>query len=211
MKRARILAVAIHELGVKEHPAGSNSGPRVDEYLRDSGIPLGLPAASKSWCAAFAEWVMQQAGATKHELRHATPDCTSWLGYPHVRAAQVLPGDAVVYQWDTGDVDHIGIFEKWVSRPNSFDAIEGNTSPTNQSNGGEVMRRLRTVDLVSAFVRVIDPVPATVLTKNFSPNMFMRLMAFLGKPARKPAGATQVRILSTVWARFMAAIRHKGA
>lgn len=201
MKRTEIIRLARIELGVKEQPANSNSGPRVFQYQTATG------AYKQPWCASFAKWVYKQAGATVHELRHASADVTTYLSYPHVRPAQVLPGDAVVYQWDTGDVDHIGIFEKWVAKPNSFDAIEGNTSLNNQSNGGEVMRRLRTMDVVSAFVRVIDPVPATVLNKNFSPNMFVRLMAWLGKPAKRPDGVTKVNILSTVWTRFMSAIR----
>jgi len=201
VKRTDIIRLARIELGVKEHPANSNSGLRVKQYQSTTG------AYRQPWCASFAKWVFKQAGATAHELRHATADVTTWLSYPHVRPAQVLPGDAVVYQWDSGDVDHIGIFQKWVAKPNSFDAIEGNTSPTNQSNGGEVMRRLRTVDLVAAFVRVIDPVPTTVLERRLSPSMYVRLMKFLGRPATKPDGVVGMRVLSTVWTKFMSAIR----
>jgi hypothetical protein len=209
MKRTDIIRLARIELGVKEQPANSNDGPRVRQYQSATG------AYHQPWCGSFCRWDYKRAGATDHELRHATADVTTWLAYPHVSAANVLPGDAVVYQWDGGDVDHIGIFEKWIAEPHSFDAIEGNTSLSgNQSNGGEVMRRLRTSDLVAAFVRVKDPEPkkpAVVLDKRFSPSMFVRLMRFLGKPAKRPDGTTQVRILSTVWSKFMTAIRHRGA
>jgi N-acetylmuramoyl-L-alanine amidase len=60
-------------------------------------------------------------------------------------------------------------------------------------------------------VKIVVPKPATVLVERLSPSMYVRLMAFLGNPARRPAGTTQVRILSTVWARFMAAIRNRKA
>src|SRR5262245_23532161 len=52
-----LLAGALREAdsqeGVREQPKDSNSGPEVDQYLRRVGVPLDLPAKSKSWCAAF--------------------------------------------------------------------------------------------------------------------------------------------------------------
>lgn len=49
----RVLEIAASELaaGVHESPAGSNRGPRVDQYVKSRGSPLGVP-----WCAAFAAW-----------------------------------------------------------------------------------------------------------------------------------------------------------
>jgi lysozyme family protein len=51
-----LLRVAAGELGVQEHPANSNSGPRVDEYLASLGLAPG-----NSWCAAFLYWCFEQA------------------------------------------------------------------------------------------------------------------------------------------------------
>ena len=48
---AAVIAVAEREIGVREDPAGSNRGPRVDEYLR--GVGLNPAAGSFPWCAAF--------------------------------------------------------------------------------------------------------------------------------------------------------------
>lgn len=59
-------------------------------------------------------------------------------------------------------------------------------------------------------VKVVVPKPATTLVERLSPNMFAKLMTFLGKPYKTPDGVTTMNVLSTVWARFMAAIR-KGA
>ena len=52
-------------------------------------------------------------------------------------------GDLVFFDWN-GDkrYDHVGIFVEWVSKT-EFTTIEGNTSDTNQSNGGSVMQKKR--------------------------------------------------------------------
>jgi hypothetical protein len=70
-----------------------------------------------------------------------------------------LPGDLVLFNWDGGEYDHVGLFEQWVPGSSSFYAIEGNTSSSNNSNGGEVMRRQRALGAgySVAFVRVAEP------------------------------------------------------
>ena len=62
------------------------------------------------------------------------------------------PGDLVLFDWDSDGVcDHIGIVEK----PSPLVTIEGNTSPTDNSNGGQVMRRTdRSASDIAAFVHV---------------------------------------------------------
>jgi len=58
------VAMAEFKAGVREVPAGSNSGPRVREYLApcvrgDRNVRLGLTASN--WCMAFASWCLYQA------------------------------------------------------------------------------------------------------------------------------------------------------
>ena len=69
-----------------------------------------------------------------------------------------IPGDVVVYDWSYDTVyDHVGIFEKDLGG-GQFSAIEGNTSQSNNSNGGEVMRRTRSRSgQGTCFVRVKEP------------------------------------------------------
>ncbi len=43
--------------GVKEEPNGSNSGPKVNEYLKFSGV-----SSPNQWCAAFVNWCLGQNG-----------------------------------------------------------------------------------------------------------------------------------------------------
>ena len=144
----KALHAAISQIGVKESPPNSNSGPQVTEYQKVTG------AYHQPWCGSFAKWDYVRAGCASALRSHMSADVTTWLAYPHVSATDVRPGYPVIYQWDTGDVDHIGLFEKWASGHNAFYAVEGNTAIGNDSNGGEVMRRLRKVGNVAAFVRV---------------------------------------------------------
>lgn len=54
--REHVVELAIAELGVRE-ATGRNDGPRVEEYLRYTGLGKGY-----EWCAAFVSWVYGQAG-----------------------------------------------------------------------------------------------------------------------------------------------------
>lgn len=67
------LEVALREVGVHEIPPGSNTGPRVREYL--SGCVRGgklVRLDRVAWCAAFASWCAAQApGLAPHQWRAA--------------------------------------------------------------------------------------------------------------------------------------------
>src|SRR5690606_10838452 len=108
----RALAFALREwcAGVKEEPPGSNTGPRIREYLahcvRD-GKPLRL--ASGEWCAASASWCASQARregerlpheyrAAGIELQRDLERAGAWRPVEAVRAGQYSPrpGDLVI-------------------------------------------------------------------------------------------------------------------
>jgi len=157
--RARALRKATGELGTKESPAGSNRVLYSDWY--------GMVGP---WCAMFCTWAFE-TGA--QELGEDSPSFVRGTYYAYVpyllsdaRAgrrglsvtSQPKAGDLVVYDWErNGEPDHVGIFEEWVSG-RAFTAIEGNTSVSNDSNGGEVMRRQRDAgSTLCYFVRVSEP------------------------------------------------------
>jgi hypothetical protein len=154
--RAKVLHLAAKEIGVKESPPSSNSGPRVSTYERATG------AYGQPWCASFITWLLKSVG-----YKGAFPEnpayCPSWVdmaraarhGVHMVSASQMEEGDLALYDWDNdGVADHIGITESKV-HGGVFTAIEGNTSLGNNSNGGEVMRRERNVSDVLCFIRVL--------------------------------------------------------
>jgi hypothetical protein len=66
------------------------------------------------------------------------------------------PGDLVTYDWpdEPGPSNHIGRFVKWTVKGKTFQAIEGNTSTSSNSNGGQVMLRTRDVSLVNHFIHL---------------------------------------------------------
>ena len=72
------------------------------------------------------------------------------------RPPPASPGDLAIYNWNGGPPDHIGIVER-AGSGGAFTAIEGNTSVGNESDGGEVMRRNRTLADVDGFGRLTFP------------------------------------------------------
>lgn len=147
---------AVKYLGVKESPANSN----IVMFSKWYGL-IG------AWCAMFVTYNYQVGAGSKAFSKNASrwaycPFMVSSAragrdGLKEVSAANVRKGDVVLYDWDKdGVADHVGLFEGWTDKKKTkFRAIEGNTSPTDNSNGGEVMRRDRAKKDVIAYVRVM--------------------------------------------------------
>lgn len=59
----RCLDVAMTQLGVKEDPPRSNTGPKIREYLAPCvrGEDTKLHLKASNWCMAFASWCMTEA------------------------------------------------------------------------------------------------------------------------------------------------------
>jgi len=123
------LAEAVRQLGVREEPPGSNRQP--------FGVWFG--SDGKAWCAMFASWCFHAAGIELCE-GHAgagvrkgkgcawVPTIAWWLqqrGWWLPQMATPSPGDLVLYDWDGGAADHIGIVES-APKPGRIVAIEGN-------------------------------------------------------------------------------------
>ena len=157
-KSARELALerAIGQLGVKESPPESNRVKYTDWY--------GMVGP---WCAMFCTWCYDASGGPgsasfdRNLARYAyVPYIVSDARggrYGLSTTGTPKPGDLVAYDWARdGEHDHVGFFEKWTGS-HTFQAIEGNTSTSNNSNGGEVMRRQRDVNgQATLFVRVAE-------------------------------------------------------
>ena len=151
----RALKYAQGEIGVKEHPANSNDGPRVREYQAVTG------AYRAPWCASFCSWAYKQAKRplagfnTAYVPSYVQAARNSDHGLRITSAQNARPGDLVCFDWGGDGVsDHIGILETRVTN-GGFRSVEGNTSFGNNSNGGEVMRRDRNLSQVQCFIRVV--------------------------------------------------------
>ena len=150
--RRRALAIAISHIGETESPPNSNRC----KFTKRWGW-------TGPWCAMFASLCYIDAGS-----RVFNPPLR-WMSCPKLQSAAYTrtmglrpvenpkPGDLVSFSWDRDSYpEHVGIFEEWKDRRRGFFyCIEGNTSNGgSQSNGGEVLRKVRTTNLVSSFVRV---------------------------------------------------------
>lgn len=145
-------------LGLKDEPADSNRNAITAEFglvgpwcmmtvslafKHGAGIILGdqTPAPWGYWSdrgfayvPAFEAWAKTRG---------------YWQG---IRAPE--PGWIVCYDWNGDSVpDHVGIVDRYLGG-GQFIALEGNTALGNDSNGGELMSRLRYMSQVTGFAHV---------------------------------------------------------
>ena len=146
-----ILDIAKKEIGVKESPAGSNNVKYNTAYY---GRAVKDTASTKyPWCCVFVWWLFQQANAKELFYNGGkTASCTTLMRYAKSNGNWVTsgfkPGDLILFNWskEKTSADHIGVCESVDG--NYITCIEGNTSLTNQDNGGCVMLRKRNKNLV---------------------------------------------------------------
>ena len=140
MTAEKILTIARSQLGIKENPPNSNRGKFNTAYYGQEVSGSAYP-----WCCAFVWWVFREAGAS--ELFYGgkkTASCSTLLGFHKAQAVRenYLPGDIIFFNFDgKKNTQHVGICEAWDGR--YITTIDGNTAPTNEANGGAVMRRRR--------------------------------------------------------------------
>lgn len=170
MSRAKIIEIATADLGYKEESflpgekwtaAGTNR-TKFGKHFKMDGQP---------WCFMAVSMWYELAG-------HALPPINTPQGGTYVPTGfnywaahhnftlSPLPADIVLFDWQKGKPDetaqeklsdHIGIFLEWIDKKSgTFYTIEGNTSVGNDSNGGEVMKRMRNMAFVSAFVNPLS-------------------------------------------------------
>ena len=143
-----LLAGARRQLGVKEDPPGSNKVKYNAWYYGRE-----VSGAAYPWCMVFVQWVFDRASV---KLPTRTASCGALM-----RAAQAAgcwvtkgyrPGDVVIYDFPGGAAtDHCGIVE--AVDDSRVSAIEGNTSSSNDADGGAVERRTRRLSLLAGAVR----------------------------------------------------------
>ena len=157
---AALLALARPEIGVTE-VAGTNCGPRVDEYKAATWLN---PKQGWPWCAAFICWLVREALAatgikeTKTFKRPRTAaawdfenwcrgiDKTAMLKKPH--KGDIQPGDIVMFTFS-----HIGIAESAPDKNGYVTTIEGNTDGSGSREGGAVLRKKRHTSKIRSRIR----------------------------------------------------------
>src|SRR5215472_4567375 len=153
--RSKALQKAITQIGIKESPPNSNITP----YTKWYGM-------TGPWCAMFVTWSFEQVGDSPSFVKgknyayvpYIVNDARAKRNGLSVTSSPIA-GDLVCFDWNyDGVFDHVGLFEAWKQGSStSFSSIEGNTANGNNSDGGEVMRRDRTLSgSTVVFVRVAE-------------------------------------------------------
>lgn len=148
--RAAVLQIAEWQVGVQESPANSNKVKyNTAFYGRE------VSGSAYPWCMAFVWWVFREAGFSLYK----TASCTTFVNqYKRVSGKQVVtndyrPGDIVFFDFSgkKAKTEHVGLVAE--VRGNNLITIEGNTGTGNDANGGAVMRRTRSLSLITCGVR----------------------------------------------------------
>lgn len=154
--RQDALAALTEELGYTESPPGSNNNMFGQWY----GMNY------QPWCAMAVTWAYEEGaggspsfakGQRYSYVPYIVSDAQN-LAHGLSVTQDPIPGDLVCYDWSYDTIfDHVGLFECWLSLTD-FQAIEGNTSTSSNSNGGQVQRRKRsTAAQKTVFIRVEEP------------------------------------------------------
>ena len=134
-----IIEIARKEVGTKEKPANSNKS-KYGKWFGFDGV---------AWCGMFVSWCYYMAGFPLGGIGFTKgfAGCQTAVAYFKKNEKITLnpiEGDIVFFDWNgDGRYDHTGLFVRWTLNKETFETIEGNTSLTNNSNGGEVMIRQR--------------------------------------------------------------------
>lgn len=152
VKAQKIIDIALKEVGYIEK---SNNVTKYGQWFGLNGT---------AWCGIFVSWVYDQAKLPLGKIGYLKGFAGCATAVAHYRKTGEVtdnpkPGDIVFFDWDlNGKFDHTGIFVAWKDEVSgTFHTIEGNTSTKNQSNGGQVMARIRSKS-VAVFVhpKVLD-------------------------------------------------------
>lgn len=164
-----VLETAASQVGVREQPKNSNSGPEVDDYLRRAGVPLNLPAMQKPWCCAFVFWCFDEAARAlgRPNVMVRTGGCLDhWNRAGAQGARRISASNAVNDPWlvhpgmifivDHGEGrGHTGLVAQVGG--GILHTIEGNTDASLTREGGGVYRLERKiVDINKGFIHYGD-------------------------------------------------------
>lgn len=154
----KIVKIAFAEVGTVESPKNSNR-QKYGEWFGFNGV---------AWCAIFVSWCYAHAGVLLkgYGYKKGFAGCQSAAALFRkngevITREQLRVGDIILFDWNgDGRYDHVGIFNGWANAERTIAyTLEGNTSATNQSNGGEVQSRKRDTTKISclfAHPKVLD-------------------------------------------------------
>ena len=142
MRATDVINKALAEVGVKESPPNSNSVKYILFYY---GKPVS--GSAYPWCCTFVWWILSSCGIEipKTASCMALGDYFKKNGRWHTSPQ---PGDVVFFHFKTNSrwTNHVGIVAE--VKGNEITSVEGNTSINSDDNGGAVMLRKRSSNIV---------------------------------------------------------------
>ena len=143
MTAQQIISRAKAEIGTVESPANSNNVKYNTWYY---GHPVS--GAAYPWCCVFIAWLFRDA---QHLCKKtaSSSDLYRWFKSKGQIVTTPKPGDIVFFKWNTKKdciAEHVGLVVD--VNGNVKNTVEGNTSTTSNDNGGKVMLRKRTANIV---------------------------------------------------------------
>jgi hypothetical protein len=141
----KALELARKDIGVTEHPPGSNRGPEVDQYLRDVGLEPANHAYP--WCAAFLSSKIKRAAEAISFLKkfHSSASCHRLVELNPDLLLSVPEDGCVFVHLDTDRArahDHAGFVET-VFPGGIIGSLEGNSDKKGSRTGGSVVENAR--------------------------------------------------------------------
>jgi hypothetical protein len=159
----KLCELACAEVGTRESPRNSNTGPRVNTYKSATTLD---PQQPWPWCAAFVCFVVRETLAacgvklTKGFVRPTTAGAWDFINWSKAqddrtttlmspRAKDIQIGDIVVFKFS-----HIGLAVSGADAGGTFWTCEGNTDLAGSREGGGVYKRTRNISSVKARIRI---------------------------------------------------------
>jgi len=148
-----VFKIAKKEIGVCEVPPYSNSGPRVEEYLKSVRIGPGY-----AWCAAFAYWCFNQASEKLNVPNPLVRTAGCIQHWNNTKGVKVVSADAInnplliepgsIFIMSRGSgLGHTGIVTG--IKAGYIQTIEGNTNTSLSATGGSVCQLWRKINTIN--------------------------------------------------------------
>jgi len=138
-----IINTALAEVGVTEYPPNSN-------YVKYNTAYYGSEVSGSAypWCCVFVWWVFAQHDPCLIKKTASCQELGNWFNEQGRWHSDPQIGDIVFFKFNTNDrwTNHVGIVKS--INGSVIETIEGNTSVNSDDNGGAVMVRQRSSNIV---------------------------------------------------------------
>ena len=141
----QILDLAESQVGITEYPPNSNNVIYNTAFYGKEVSGVAYP-----WCCVFVWWVFSQFEPCLVKKTASCENMAQWFKDNGRWGATPQAGDVVFFKFNTNSrwTNHVGIVKEVLDGGAKIITIEGNTSVTSDDNGGAVMERTRTSNIV---------------------------------------------------------------